>query len=380
MNTAWHSGAQQCTLQMLEIQGVTSAVSRMLSEILAKYRARRLNDYPFLPTFPGDEMEEDEVAPEEGQVERDYELPLHLWKAVPARKPGDGMPKRFIDGTIVARTVGSLSDSEGRQRPMLMAAIGAVALELEGQRLVRRDHDFEMEMILAMIAKGMKRDDIDQLRDGLADLGIRLLELPARSLSTDFELARNHTYDGARDEMLKAERRLVVGALDKATIIDGVLEDRLEELDCWNVPVAGVVKRLLRIRFHLHQAGINLTYALKPGERTPAILLQTRPRRYVFRPIVTWYLRLHGGGDIAPSWGIVRVAVTQEYFEQTLGGRFETLSEISSWLYSLRCRDQSYRRMPVSLEPIVRVEEHLQALRPSLDAAIGRFTTAAELV
>ncbi len=350
-----------------------------LSTVLAKYHAQRLNDYPFLPVFPGDELEDDDVAPEEGEVERDYELPLERWHAIAPLAPGEDVPRRFVDGTITARTVGTLADPQGRQRPLLMAVIGAAALELDGRALVRHSHDCEMGTVLAMITKGLRREDLDQMRDALVDLGIQLLELPARSLSTDFELARTHTFDGARDEMLKAERRLVIGALDQPTVVDGVLEDRLEELDSWDVPVVAVVKRLLRIRNHLHLAGINLVYALRPGERTPAIVLQTHSRPYVFSPIVSWYLRLHGGNGIAPSWGVVRVAIPQEYFENTLGRDFDWLSRLSGWLYTLRCRDRSYQRMPVSLEPIVRVEEHLQALRPSLDAAIGRFTAVAEL-
>ena len=357
----------------------------LLPLVLQKYGARRLNDYPVLPIFPGDELEDDEVAPEEGQVERDYELPLDRWRtipSVPTLASGPDLPRRFVDGTIVARTIGSLSDMQGRQRPILLAAIGAAALELDPfapRALLRSPQDMAIEVVLAMIAKGIKRDDLDDLREGLAALDIRLLELPARSLSTDFELARTHTFDGTRDEMLAAERRLVVAALDRPQLVDGILEDRLEGLSSWDVPVVAVVKRLLRIRHHLHQGGMNLVYGLRPGERTPAIVLQTHPRPHVFTPVVSWFLRLHGEEGIAPSWGVVRVAIPQEYFEGTLRSDFTALDRLSGWLYALRCRDRSYQRMPVSLEPIVRVEDHLRALRPSLDAAIGRFTHAGRL-
>lgn len=354
-------------------------VSTILASTFARYHTRRINDYPFLPVFPGDELEDDVVAPEEGEVERDYELPLDHWHAIPALEPGSDMPRRFVDGTIVARTVGALTDAQGRERPLLMAIVGAAALELEDRNLVRRPHDYEMDTVLAIIAKGMRRDDLDLIAGEMTLLGVRILELPARSLSTDFELARTHTFDGARDEMLEAERRLVVSCLDRSTLVDGLLEDRLEGLDSWDVPVVGVVKRLLRIRNHLHQAGMNLVYSLKPGERTPAIVLQTHPRPYTFRSVLSWFLRLHGGDDVAPSWGVVRVSLPLEYFEGSLGGDFETISRLSGWLYALRCRDRSYQRMPVSLEPIVRVEEHMRALRPSLDAAIGRFQAAAQL-
>jgi len=179
--------------------------------------------------------------------------------------------------------------------------------------------------------------------------------------------------------MLEAERRLVITNLDRPTLVDGLVEDRLEGLDSWDVPVVGVIKRLLRIRNHLHQAGMNLVYSLEPGERTPAIILRTHPRPYVFRSVVSWFLRLHGGPQVAPSWGVVRVALPLDYFENSLQQDFQAISRLSGWLYSLRCRDRAYQRMPVSLEPIVRVEEHMRALRPSLDAAIGRFQAAAQL-
>jgi hypothetical protein len=351
-----------------------------LSTVLARYSARRLNDYPFLPVFPGDELEDDEVAVEEGEVERDYELPPERWVAISSTDPGDGMPRRFIDGTIVARTIASLTDPQGRQRPLLMAVVGAVALELDGARLVRREHDFEVETILAMISKGIRREDLDLLQADLAELGVRLIELEQRTMSTDFELARAHTFDGARDEMLVAERRMVLGALEQPTVVDGLLEDRLESLSDWDVPVTGVVKRLTRIRHHLHTAGMNLVYALQAGERTPAIILHTHSRPHVYTPVVSWFLRLHGGSGMAPSWGVVRVSIARDYFEGSLGGDFVFLNRLSGWLFRLRCRDQSYLRMPVSLEPIVRVEDHLRSLRPSLDLSIGRFVAASHLL
>lgn len=351
----------------------------VLASVLAKYHARKLNDYPFLPTFPGDELEDHEIAPEEGQVDRDYELPLIDWRAIPCAAPVRPMPMRFVDGSINARTIGTLTDTDGRQRPMLMAVVSAAALELEEGYLRRRDGDYEVDTILTMINRGLRRDDLDLLKSAVADMGIRLVDIPARTLSTDFELARDNTFDAARTEMLQAEKSLVLLGLDRPTVVDGVLEDRLDDLAVWDVPVVGVVKQLLRIRYHLHQAGINLVYTLRPGERTPAIVLQTHVTRHDFRPVVSWYLRLHGGEGIAPSWGVVRVAVPQEYFENTLGKDFTYLNELSGWLYSLRCRDRSYQRMPVSLEPVVRVEDNLRALRPSLDLAIGRFQAAAGL-
>ena len=350
-----------------------------LANIMAKYRGRRFNDYPVLPVFPGDELEDDEVAPEEGEVERDYELPLERWAAIAPRRPASSPFRRFVDGTIVSRTVASLEDSQGRQRPLLAAVIGAAALELDGSALIRRSQDYEVQTVLAMIAKGVRREDLDLMANALDVLGIRFLQLPARSLSTDFELARMHTFDGARQEMLHLERELVVRALDTPTVVDGVLEDRLEGLGDWNVPVVGVVKRLLRIRSHLHTAGMNLVYSLKPGERTPAIMLHTHRNPNVFSSLVSWFLRLHGEADIAPSWGVVRVVMTEEYFQGSLGSDFDRLSELSWWLHQLRCRDKSYQRMPVSLEPIVRVEDHLRGLRPTLEQAIGRFTVSARL-
>jgi hypothetical protein len=100
-------------------------------------------------------------------------------------------------------------------------------------------------------------------------------------------------------------------------------------------------------------------HQLEPGYRTPAFVLQAcealKPR------VVTWYLKLDGAHGALPNWGIVRVEVPEEFFKGT-GRDFGYLDRLSRFLREVRCRQASYAREPVSLEPIVRAEESLKAL------------------
>jgi hypothetical protein len=51
----------------------------------------------------------------------------------------------------------------------------------------------------------------------------------------------------------------------------------------------------------------------------------------------------------------------------------EDLSGLAGYLYALRMRDQGYSRSGISVEPIVRCEDHLHAILPSLDALIPKL-------
>ena len=57
----------------------------------------------------------------------------------------------------------------------------------------------------------------------------------------------------------------------------------------------------------------------------------------------------------------MRVEIAQGYFER-IGKDFGHIDRLSHALIQMRCRQDSYRRAPVSLAPIVRAEEVLRAL------------------
>jgi hypothetical protein len=115
-------------------------------------------------------------------------------------------------------------------------------------------------------------------------------------------------------------------------------------------------------------------FSLTPGQRSPAFLIETEKA-----VLVSWYLRLADPGLGTPTAGIVRVAATRTWLELSFPdpvARFAEISAVSAWLCQLRCRDASYARSAVSLEPIVRLEiSSRPCCRPSptsLPACTGR--------
>ena len=135
-----------------------------------------------------------------------------------------------------------------------------------------------------------------------------------------------------------------------------------------------MVKQVLR--HYLPAPLTSLLYELAPGERTPAFLLETQNAQ-----LISWYLRLGEGPMMGPGQGIVRLSIPLEYLERefpTPGERTRELSGVSSWLRQIRCREDSYPRAAVSLEPIVRAEEQLHTLVPPLEqraASLRRILT-----
>lgn len=96
-------------------------------------------------------------------------------------------------------------------------------------------------------------------------------------------------------------------------------------------------------------------------------------------PTASWFLKLAGGPRLAPNWGFVRVDVPWVQFESHFHGDFSFVGRLSRWLIDARCRQESYARMPVSLEPIVRAEESLKPLftpLPILSTRLYRWSGA----
>jgi hypothetical protein len=108
-------------------------------------------------------------------------------------------------------------------------------------------------------------------------------------------------------------------------------------------------------------------YDLEPGQRTPAFRLASQSL-----PVVSWFLKLDGARGALPNWGIVRVEISLAHFE-CQGCDFDYLDRLSNALIHLRCRQGSYARAPVSMEPIVRAEASLKALLTSPAILAQRF-------
>jgi hypothetical protein len=169
-------------------------------------------------------------------------------------------------------------------------------------------------------------------------------------------------------EMEAAERACLVADRVTPTLVDGLLERRLTASDVL-LPAVGLVKRQIRhpLPRPLHQ----MVYGLRPGQRSPAFLLLPRGGAEV--PLVSFYLRLSEQPGMSPSYGIVRVALTREYLElRAEADRWRFLSCLAAHLLRLRQRDLAYPRAGISIEPIVRVETHLRAIRPPIEVLAAR--------
>jgi len=343
-----------------------------LRELARRYDARPLNDRPYEPLPLADQaLDQDEEALKARLRQLSYELPASEWRPVPCGGEPIDPPRRFIDGSVFSRSVAAFS-VDGRRRPAVLACLGALALHLEGGRLVRPPGDFRLRTVLCLLSNGMSQEDLRRLAEGLASLGMDLVVSETAEMAADFEVLRRRTWDLAKERMEEAEREVLFAAPDIPAVVDGLLERRLVTVASQGMPAVGVVKR--QMRRYLPDSHLNLLYDLAAGERTPAFLLETE-----HATVVSWYLRLSAADGLSPGYGIVRLAVPQDYLERRFPApqeRWTQLSALSDWLRALRCREGSYPRAGVSLEPIVRVEDELHALLPDIRQVAARLQRA----
>jgi hypothetical protein len=343
-----------------------------LRELARRYDARPLDDRPYEPLPLADQaLDQDEEALKARLRQLSYELPASEWQPISCGGEPVDAPCRFIDGSVFSRSVAALS-IEGRRRPAVLACLGALALHLEGRRLVRPPGDFRLRTVLCLLSNGMPQEDLRRMADGLASIGIDLVVSETAELAADFEVLRRRTWDLAKERMEEAEREVLFAAPDVPAVVDGLLERRLVTVASQGMPAVGVVKR--QMRRYLPDSHLNLLYDLSPGQRTPAFLLETE-----HATVVSWYLRLSAADGLSPGYGIVRLAAPQDYLERRFPApeeRWAQLSALSNWLRELRCREGSYPRAGVSLEPIVRVEDELHALLPDIRQVAARLQRA----
>jgi hypothetical protein len=328
------------------------------------YAPAALNDTA-VPPFPGHEADEEEERRADG-VELDFERPASTWDAIPPSHPPNDAPVRFIDGSIASKTVGSLLVA-GRRRPLIAATIAAAALEVDGRSL-RRGAGGLTRKVLCLHSAGIEREDILYAHRALGDIGVELLERTEASPQGDFDALRRSTRGLAMQAMEEAERRVMLADLGTPTLVDGLLERRLATAPSHNVPVVGLVKRQMTpyLPADLHE----LTYVLRPGERTPAFVLRTV--QHV--DLVNTYVRLSAQSGASPSYGVVRLTVPMSYVQAAHREDVTAyLSGLAAHVYGLRHRDLAYARSGISVEPIVRCEDHLHAIRPDLESLIPKL-------
>jgi hypothetical protein len=337
---------------------------------LQHYGGRRLRPYAPQPVL--DSAADGEGTEPEKTAQLDLECPLEEWRAMYV---GDGppddtaLPRRFIDGCHAGETVAWLQDGAGHPIPVRLAEVGGVALRVEGRQL-RREFAL-VERVVSMIVDPFPWHEIEAFATALTGHGLRLLPatLPlldkdTRGLSYEFERMREQARVRAQYEMEVLEELALCQDPDTPSLVDGRL-GRFQQAGLSRFRVVGVIKQ--QRENYLHARGWQVFYRLEPGERTPAFRL---PSKHL--PVVSWYLKIHGARGVLPGWGVVRVEISEDHFERA-GLDFAYLDRLSRALLRLRCRQFSYARAPVSLEPIVRAEESLKALFSSLEMLSQRF-------
>ena len=317
-----------------------------------------------VPPFPAREEDEEEEAFEAPGRDLGFECPPDEWQPIGPSEPFGSIPVRFVDGSIQSRTVASLRVG-GRQRPVIAATISAAALRLDGRSL-GREAGAKTLKTLCVNSNGIAAGDLLAAERVLGGLGVRLLTSEAEEPSS-FDSMRRSARQVAMNAMEELERDVMLSASETPTLVDGLLERRLAA-QRQDIPVFGLVKR--QIANYLPVGLQEIVYRLKPGERSPLFVLETVQRV----TIVNTYLRLSAPPGASPSYGVVRLTAPLEFVTRCLDGESVTpfFSGLAACLYGLRQRDYGYARAGISVEPIVRVEEHLHAILPSIEVLVEK--------
>jgi hypothetical protein len=340
-----------------------TTTARLTRSIFSRYAPAALDDVAVPPFPPGEADEEEESRSESRDVT--IELPEHQWRPIAPVSPPEDAPVRFVDGSIKSRTAGSIV-VEGRRRPLIAAAIAAAALELDGRGL-KRGEGTRTAKVLAVHSNGIDETDMREAFHALAAVDVKLLSSDTEIAHGDFDTMRRTTRSIAMLAMEEAERDVMLAGITRPTLVDGLLERRLaaQKLD---VPVVGLVKR--QIATYLPASLQEVAYALQPGERTPAFLLRTV--QHV--DLVNTYVRLSSEKGASPSYGIVRLTAPLAYVAKAHANDMPAyLSGLAGYLYRLRHRDLAYARSGISVDPIVRCEDHLHAILPEVDTLVPRL-------
>jgi hypothetical protein len=330
----------------------------MSLDFLLHHGGRRLRQYVEQPPLDAPADAAGDGAEEGSRVDLDLEVPAADWKprlvASDLLDP-EAVPRRYIDGCHAGETVAWLQDAAHHPIPVRLAEIGGVCLRVEGRSL-RREFAL-VERVVSLIVDPFPWHEVEGFTTALAGAGMRLLTAlqpmigEARGLSYDYARMAQQTYTRSQVEMRVLEELALDQDPEDLSLVDGPL-GRIEHP--WAI---GAVKQ--HRENYLHPQGWRVLYNLEPGQRTPAFQLSSQSK-----PVVSWYLKLNGAHGAMPNWGVVRVEIGLSHFEGR-GCDFGYLDRLSNSLLHLRCRQGSYARAPVSLEPIVRAEDSLKSLLTS---------------
>jgi hypothetical protein len=332
-------------------------------DFLLHHGGQRLRQYVEQPPL---DASADATVEEDPKIALEIEVDPEAWEPRSViSEPVDpaAMPQRFIDGCHYGSTVMCLKDSARHPIPVRLAEIGGVSMHLDGH-VLRREFAY-LERIVCLIVNPFPWHEVEDFATSLANAGMRLVPASppkigeVRQLTYDFAIMEQRTYTEAQVGMRVLEEMALDRDPESLSLVDGPL-GRIE-----HPRAIGVVKQ--HRKSYLHARGWQVFYDLKPGERTPAFRLSSQSS-----PVISWYLKLDGPRGSLPNWGVVRVEIGCDHFERR-GSDFDFLNRVSNALLQLRCRQGSYARAPVSLEPIVRAEESLKSLLTSPATLAQRF-------
>ena len=327
---------------------------------------------------------------ERAEIRWDCELEPDDWRPVicaeaPIRP--DERPSRFVDGCHTGQAVTWLRNpTHGWPVAVFLAEVGGVAMELQGKTLVRRF--FGLERVVSFVVDAFPWDEVESFAaaiSNLRDFPLRLLPArrpdPADVNLFDYEVMRSQAEVRTIREMTTWESVALNADRDAPTLLDGPLASRdLATTQNRTGLLIAVIKT--HNRNYLHDQGWRTLLDLPRAQRTPFFKIDPPAgRRRAGVAVATWYLKL--ADSDAPNAGIVRVEVPWAQFVDrwpTTGAQSGFVGRLSRWLIDARCRQQSYARMPISLEPIVRAEESLKSLFTPFNLLRNRFLRHAGLI
>jgi hypothetical protein len=333
-----------------------------------------------------DQKELDSAGEErEERIEWSAEEPEDEWEPIwlsEAEPKAGERPERFIDGCHTGHAIACLrAPGMGWPIPVFLAEVGGVAVETRGRALVRTF--FGVERVLSFVTDPFPWEEVEAFASAigqLPELALRLLPTERPKVADlidlfDYEKMRKAAQNRANYEMALWEAVALAANRNAPTLVDGRLEPRLRSssVAAQFALVVGVVKT--HSANLLHPRGWRTLLNLKPAYRTPYFrLAKTAKGDANDLPVATWFLKLAGAGGTMPNWAAVRVEVPWVQLErEPASDRTGFVNRLSRWLIDTRCRQQSYARMPVSLEPVVRAEDSLKSLFTPFGVLRNRF-------
>jgi hypothetical protein len=261
-----------------------------------------------------------------------------------------------------------------------------VALRAVGRRFEREF--VAVERVLSFVADPFPWEEVEGFAAELLNKPeLKLRVLPANRPSAehspfDYEVMRTQARARAQQEMTVLEGLALAVDPGKPTLVDGPIKPKLMVMPKPGDPLLiGVAKT--QAADYLPEQGWRTLLNLGKAQRTPVFKIEGTPDWNTKQlPVASWYLKLGSGPRLAPNWGYVRVGVPWEQFLKRVNissKEFSFVNRLSRWLIDARCRTESYARMPVSLDPIVRAEEALKPLFTPVPVLVNRLYRTAGL-